>query len=224
MSPMPAGTSSALSASRRAVRSSPSIRREMPPARGIVGHEDEVASGQARKRGERRPLLAALLLLHLHQKLLSFRKGVPHRRGFTRFGGPVGVELARDLLEGQEAVPFGSVVDECGLQTGLDPRDPRLVDACLALAARRHLDVEVVEKLTVHHGDPTLLGLGGVDQHSFHCSFRACATVAPRWVAPERARCGERSRERVPPGRRTAAAARAASSPDQTKPRVVTAR
>ena len=146
----------------------------------IVGHENEVAPGQTRKRRERRPLSAALLLFHLDQEFLPLRKRILHGRGLARFGGPVGIELARDLLEGQEAVAFGSVVDERGLQTGLEPRDPGLVQARLALAARGYLDVEVVEKLTVHHGNPTLLGLGGVDQHSFHFSFRAYAAASPR--------------------------------------------
>ena len=65
-------------------------------------------------------------------------------------------------------MPLRPVVDERGFEAGLDPGDLRLVQVCLALAARCNLDVEVVEELSVHHRDPALLGLGRVDQHSFH--------------------------------------------------------
>ena len=140
-----------------------------PPRPGIVGHEDEIAAGKARERGECGALPAALLLLHLYEKLHPLRKGVLDGRGLARPGLLPGVVLARDLLERQEAVPLRAVVHERGFQAGLDPRDLRLVDARLALAARGDFDVEVVEKLAVHHRDPAFLGLGRVDQHSFHC-------------------------------------------------------
>ena len=156
-----------------------------PPRPGIVGHEDEIAPGKARERGERGALPAALLLLHLYEKLHPLRQGVPDGRGLARFGLLPGVVLACDLLERQEAVPLRAVVHERGLQAGLDPRDPRLVDAGLALAARGDLDVEVVEELAVHHRNPAFLGLGRVDQHSFHCSIRAHAAALPRGPAPE---------------------------------------
>ena len=139
------------------------------PARPrIVGHEDEITSGKAWKSGKRGSLLAALLLLHLHEKLQPFRKSILDGHGLTGIGLLLGVVLACDLLERQEAVPLRPVVDERGFEAGLDPCDLRLVDARFALAARGDLDVEVVEALTIHHRDPALLGLGRVDQHSFH--------------------------------------------------------
>ena len=139
------------------------------PARSrVVGHEHEIAAGEARKGGERGSLPAAFLFFHLDEQLHPFREGVPDGAGLAGPGLLPGVVLARDLLEREEAVPFRPVFDERGFETGLHPGDFPLVDARLALAARGDLDVEVVEELPVHHRDPALLGLGRIDQHSFH--------------------------------------------------------
>ena len=139
------------------------------PARPrVVGHEHQIASGKARKGGERGALPATLLLLHLDEKLQPFLQDVLDGRGLAGCGGLSGVVLVRHLLERQEAVPLRSVVDERGFEAGLDTSDLRLVDARLAQAARGDLDVEVVEELSIHHRNPALLGLGCVDQHSFH--------------------------------------------------------
>ena len=70
------------------------------PARPwIVGHEDEITSGKAWKSGKRGSLLAALLLLHLHEKLQPFRKSILDGHGLTGIGLLLGVVLACDLLE-----------------------------------------------------------------------------------------------------------------------------
>ena len=155
------------------------------PARPrVVGHQDEIASGKARKRGECGALPAALLFLDLNEQLQPFGQGVLDRRRLADFSLLVGVVLTCDLLERQEAVPLRAIVDERGLQALLHPRDLRLVDARLALTAPGNFDVEVVQELAIHHRDPAFFGLGRVDQHSFHCSFRGRTAAGPRYPAP----------------------------------------
>ena len=156
------------------------------PARPrVVGHQDEIAPGKARKRGECGALPAALLLLDLNEQFQPFGQGVLDRRRLAGLGHLVGVVLACDLLERQEAVPLRAIVDERGLQALLHPRDLRLVDTRLALTAPGNFDVEVVQKLAIHHRDPAFFGLGRVDQHSFHCSFRGRTAAGPRYSAPD---------------------------------------
>ena len=156
------------------------------PARPrVVGHQDQIAPRKARKRGECGALPATLLLLDLNEQLQPFGQGVLDRGRLAALGLLVGVVLACDLLERQEAVPLGAIVDECGFQALFHPCDLRLVDARLALTAPGDFDVEVVQKLAIHHRDPTFFGLGRVDQHSFHCSFRGRTAAGPRYPAPD---------------------------------------
>ena len=82
-------------------------------------------------------------------------------------------------------MPLRAIVDERGLQALLHPRDLRLVDARLALTASGYFDVEVVQKLAIHHRDPAFFRLGRVDQHSFHCSFRGRTAAGPRYPTPD---------------------------------------
>ncbi len=118
----------------------------------VVGHQDEIASRQADERGECRALGAALVFFDLDDDIGAFG----HRILDTDPAGfDVALEVgARDLLEGEKAVAFGTVVDERGLETGLDAGDDTLVDVALTLFFRRRLDVEVDELLTVHDGNP----------------------------------------------------------------------
>jgi hypothetical protein len=55
-----------------AARSSPSIRRETPPAVGRIGHQHHVAAGQRDERGQGGALVAALLLVDLDHHFLAF--------------------------------------------------------------------------------------------------------------------------------------------------------
>ncbi len=97
--------------------------------------------------------------------------------------------LARDLLEGQEAVAVGAVVDEARFEAGLDAGDDRLVDVALALLLARGLDVEVDQLLAVDDCHPELLGLGGVEQHALHGFFPARIRARLAAFERRRARC-----------------------------------
>ena len=82
-------------------------------------------------------------------------------------------------------MPLCAVIDESGLQAGLDAGDFALVYAGLFLAVGGDLDIQVVQVLSIHHGDAQLLGLGRVNKHPFHCHRL--------WFVLEAGRCGASS-------------------------------
>jgi len=109
----------------------------------IVGHQDQVAASEADESGQCSALVAALLLLHLDHDLEAFLDDIGDRRlGRIDIATEV---LAGDLLEGQKAVALRTVLDEGGLEAGLDPRDPSLVDVGFFTFPCRCLDIQVVE-------------------------------------------------------------------------------
>ena len=139
------------------------------PARSrVVRHEDEVTAREADEGGERRALVAALLLLDLDDDLLARRDRLLHREAAILSVSLVAEKLAGDLLEREESVASRPVVHEGGVEAGLDTDDPALVDVGLFLDPRRRLDVHVEEVLPVDERNTKLFRLLRVDQHSFH--------------------------------------------------------
>ena len=116
----------------------------------VVRHQHDVAAGQADVGGQRRALVAALVLFHLHQQFLAFAQGFLDR-------GTVAaawlVILGGDFLERQEAVAVAAVFDETGFEAGLEAGDDGFVDVALALLFAGGFNVEVDEFLTVDNGD-----------------------------------------------------------------------
>ena len=142
------------------------MRRRHAAAARVVGHQHQVAPGQADEGGQRRALVAALLLFHLHEQGVAVLDRVLDAR-VARVDALAEVVL-RDLLERQEAVAVLAVVHEAGLQRRLHPRDHGLVDVALALFAPFELGFEVEQLLAVDDRQPPLFGLRGIDQHAFH--------------------------------------------------------
>ncbi len=163
----------------------------------IVRHQHEVAAGERNVGRERRALVAALVLVDLDDQLHAFPELVldaPATGAFAFVGFVVGAAaalqiLARDLLERQEAVALGAVIDEACLEAGLDAGDDGLVDVALALFLARGLDVEIDQFLAVDDRHPKLLRLGGVEQHAFHSIFPARIRPGMGRVETEAARC-----------------------------------
>ena len=83
----------------------------------IVRHQHQIARRNAQEGGERRPLVAALFLLDLHDQFLALVEHVADVDA-AFLGRPLEAGTG-DVLEGQEAVPLGAEFDECGLQARL---------------------------------------------------------------------------------------------------------
>ena len=113
----------------------------------VVGHQYEIASRQADESRKRRALVAALVLFDLDDELLAFLECVLDA-GFANFCILPEVALG-DFLERQEAVPFLAIIDEGGLETGLDAGDDTLVNVALALFPCCRFDVEVDKLLAI---------------------------------------------------------------------------
>src|SRR6185369_12605947 len=121
-------------------------------AAGVVRHQDQVAAREADEGGEGGALVAALVFFDLDDEVLAFVERVLDA-GAARVDAFAEVAAA-DFLEGQEAVPFFTVIDERRLEAGLDAGDDSLVDVALALFPRGRLDVQIDQFLTFYYGDP----------------------------------------------------------------------
>ena len=149
---------------------------------GVVGHHDHIGAGEGDLGGQRSTLVAALLLLHLDDELLTLLEHVAD--GEAMLAPAVGEELLGHFLEGQKAVALGTVIDEGGFQTGFDAGDLALVDVGLLLLVTGRFDIQIVELLAIDQRNPDLFRLRGVDEHSFH----DCVVLATGcWNAANRA-------------------------------------
>src|SRR6185369_2044314 len=147
-----------------------------PAAPRVVRHQDEIPPRQGDEGRERRALGAALVLLDLDAELLPLAQRV-------LYAGPPYVDAfleiaAGDFLEGQKPVPLLAIVDEGGLEAGLDPGDDSFIDVALALFPRGGLNIEIDQLLPVDDRDPQLFLLGRVEQHALHLLF-SCARRSP---------------------------------------------
>ena len=166
-----------------------------PAGPGVVGHQHQIAPGQADKGGQGSALVAPLLLFHLDHHLLTLLDHLLD--GGTPFHSGVGIEVAADdFLKGQKTMALGPVVHKGRLQAGLDTGDPSLVDVGFFLLPGGGLDIQVVEFLTVNQSHPQLLLLSCVDQHSFHCGIplKCCARPRPVGLSPGSTRVGRENR------------------------------
>ena len=157
----------------------------------VVRHQHEIAAGERDVGRERGALVAALVLVDLDDHLHALAELILHAAAATAIGLAVFAVtptsaldvLARDLLERQEAVALGAVVDEARLEARLDAGDDGLVDVALALLLARGLDVEVDQPLAVDDRHAEFLRLRGIEQHALHV------------VVPARVRPGLRRRK-----------------------------
>ena len=148
----------------------------LDPARDAAGgggvrHQHHVAAGQRDERGQRRPLVAALVLVDLDHHLLALAQQLLDAGLVVVDAG--GEVVAGDFLQRQEAVALGAVLDEGRFERGLDPGDAALVDVGLLLFLRGLLDVDVVQVLAIDDGDAQFFCLRRIDQHALHCCVLA---------------------------------------------------
>ncbi len=139
-------------------------------AAGIVRHQDQITTGQADERGQRRTLVTAFVLVYLDDEFLSFAQCIldAHSRGI---GVGVIEEGAADFLERKKAMAFAAVVDEGRLEAGLDAGDDTFIDIALALFLTGGFDIQVDELLAIDDRDAQFFCVGRVKQHALHfCS------------------------------------------------------
>ena len=61
-----------------------------------------------------------------------------------------------------------AIVDEAGLETGLDPGHDAFIDIALAGLAPRRLDVDIDQLLAIDDRDAQLFRVRRIEQHAFH--------------------------------------------------------
>ncbi len=132
----------------------------------VVGHQHQIATCQTDVGGERRTLVAALVLVDLNDQLKAFLD--PVRGPALNRLGVAGKTTLGDLFKRQKTVAIGAVIDEHRFETRLDAGDPCLVDVGFALLAASGFDVEVDQLLTIDDGDAQLFGLRRIEQHALH--------------------------------------------------------
>ena len=77
-------------------------------------------------------------------------------RGWELVGLPV-VGVGDDVLDRQEAMPLGAVVDEGGVQAGLDAGDDAAVDVAAGQARLGDVHLVVFQDVPLDDGDAALL-------------------------------------------------------------------
>ena len=78
----------------------------------------------------------------------------------------------RDLIiigvnfgKGQKPVPIAAVIHKSRLKRGFNPRHFSQIDVSCNLAFVYCFKIEFFNTISVHHNNPCLLGMGGVDKH-----------------------------------------------------------
>ena len=143
----------------------------------VVGHQHQIAAGQRDVGGQRRALVAALVLFHLNDDFLADVECILNAS--TR-GLDIRFEIsAGDFLEGEEPVTVSAVIDESRFQAGFQAGDDCLIDIALALFLGGRLDVEVNEFLTINNRDTEFFGLCRIEKHALHV---LCAPARKRGV------------------------------------------
>src|SRR5690606_8206404 len=127
----------------------------------VVRHQHQVTAGEADEGGQGCALVATLFLLDLDDDFLAFLQYVLDVDAAT-IGGLAEV-FAGNFFEGEEAVTFGTEVDEGCFKAGFDPGASAFVDIGLRLSAGAGFDIQIVEFLAVYQGYTQLFGLSCVN-------------------------------------------------------------
>ena len=137
------------------------------PHLGAAHGVDEAASGQGEIGRQERAFLARGLLDHLDQDLLAGLEHLLHERvALALFGGRAADVVFRvDLVDLEEPVALGPVIDERGLEPVVDVVDVALVDVALGLGLVHHLDVVLVNLAFLGDDDLYLFSRQHGDEH-----------------------------------------------------------
>ncbi len=144
-------------------------------------HQETARHGQV--GGQERALAAGGFLDHLHQHFLPGLQHLLHERVLLALGRVVRgvVVFGVHLVDLEEAVFFGPVVDEGGLKVGVDVVDDAAVDVALGLGLVDHLHVVFLDQVILGaflgKGDFHLLAGQHADEHPQLALFRCHAIL-----------------------------------------------
>ena len=126
----------------------------------VVGHQYQIASGQADEGGQRRAFVAAFVFFDLDDDFHTFFEHVLNARPAAF----VILEIrTRYFLKRQKAVAVGSVIHETRFQRRLDAGNDAFVDIAFALFFAQRFDVQIQQVLSVDDGNAQLFGLRCVE-------------------------------------------------------------
>ncbi|GBF31318.1 hypothetical protein MnTg04_01278 [bacterium MnTg04] len=113
------------------------------PGARVIGHQDDEATGQADKGGQRRTLGAAFDFLDLNDDLLALAEHILDIDARPRLWVLHEV-FARNLLEREEAMALGPVFYKCRFEAGLDAGYFSFVDIGFFLFPAGDLYIKIV--------------------------------------------------------------------------------
>ena len=130
------------------------MRRETPPARGLFGISTRKRPARLMKVVSAAPLVPRSSFSTWTMQFLALGEQFAdvHAAALRLLAEVV----PGDFLQRQEAVALRAVVDEAGLERGLDARDPAFIDVGFFLFPGRYLDTQVKEFLSINQSDPQL--------------------------------------------------------------------
>ena len=135
---------------------------------GVVGHQYQIAAGQADEGGEGGAFIAALFFGHLDNDFLAFLDDFLDVDATLDIFRVFLEVLAGNFLEREKTVAFSAEVHEGGFQGGFYPGDLAFVDVGLFLFAGSVFDIQVIQPLAVDQCHPNLFRVSGVNKHTFH--------------------------------------------------------
>ena len=130
---------------------------------GVVGHQHQIAAGQADKGGKGCALVAALFLGDLDNDFLAFLDDFLDVDATLNVFGVFLEVLAGDFLERQKTVSLGAEVHKGRFERGFYPGDFAFVDVGFFLNPSPVFDIQVIQPLAIDQCHPYLFRVSGVD-------------------------------------------------------------
>ena len=129
----------------------------------VVGHQYQIAAGQADKGGQGSALVTTFFLVDLNNDFHAF---TDHILDVDPAAGIFAVFLeilAGNLFQRQKAVTFGAEIDKGCFEGGFDAGNLAFIDVGFFLFAGTVFDVQIIKLLAINKGNPNLFGVGCID-------------------------------------------------------------
>jgi hypothetical protein len=109
-----------------------------------------------------RTTAAVTVLVFLLRLTVGARVGLDQR---LAVGDRDLIIVRMDFAEGEEAMAIAAIFDKGGLQRWFDARDLGEIDIAAQLLALGGLEIKLFDAIATDYDDPSLLRVGGIDQH-----------------------------------------------------------